>query len=446
MKPIRWLLLFALLLSACTPRTPEPTPSSTLTASPTLAPVATATPTTTATASPTATPPATASSVDADALARHRRIFEQVWNTLNTQYVYPDFNGVDWAAGYDEFKARIDAGLSDEDFWRAMAEMLERLQDDHSHFLSPEEAREQDAQLKGNLTYTGIGIEAGVQADKDQAVIYAVFPNSPAEEAGLRAHDAIFSIDGEPAVNPDGTSNLDRLRGPIGTTIELRVKSPGEPARAVTVTRRRVDGSQRVDGRLMPNAAGRRIGYLLIPSLWESTIEPSTRQALTELMAGGPLDGLILDMRTNGGGLGSNLLALLGFFTAGERGSFVSRDDTRPLAVTADPIGNSQDVPLIILIDKGTESYAEVLSGALREAGRARLVGQTTVGNVETIYGYDFEDGSRAWIARETFVPLSGDDWEKTGLVPDVLVDADWDEFTQENDLALTQAVNLLAP
>jgi carboxyl-terminal processing protease len=80
----------------------------------------------------------------------------------------------------------------------------------------------------------------------------------------------------------------------------------------------------------------------------------------------------------------------------------------------------------------------------LREAGRARIVGRTTLGNVEIVYGYDFEDGSRAWIAQETFRPPSGVDWEQTGIVPDVEVPLDWDEFTAEDDPQLDAALELL--
>lgn len=452
---IRFRLLLAILsiFAACVPRTPIPGRTPTPLPGTPVEFQAGSTLETTATSieieAPTATEalaPTTLLTVDADTVDRHERIFEQLWNTLNTQYVYPDFNGVDWSAVYDDFKARVAAGQSDEEFWRSMSEMIKQLDDDHSNFMTPIEAREQDDQLNGNLSYTGIGVEAGAQEEKRQAVIYTVFPGSPAEEAGLSAHDAILEIDGQPAVNADGTHNLELIRGEPGTPVVLKVKSPGQTPRDVSIVRRRIGGSLRVNGRLLSEAPGWRIVYLFIPNLWDAAIESSARQALTELMSTGSLDGLIVDMRTNSGGLSTNLLALLGFFTEGQHGEFVSRDSVRALTVTADPIGNSQQVPIVILISRASVSYAEVFSGVLREAGRARLVGQTTAGNIETIYGYDFEDGSRAWIARETFVPPSGDDWEATGLVPDVPIDADWDEFTEQNDPALAAALELLAP
>jgi C-terminal peptidase prc len=326
-----------------------------------------------------------------------------------------------------------------------MSELIDRLDDDHSTFLSPDRARDEDRQIQGQLSYVGIGIYAAVMTGRQQSAIFAVIPGGPAAEAGLRAHDAILEIDGKPAVNADGTDNLELLRGPPGTEMTLRVRSPGEGPRQVRLTRRRVSGVLQSSGRVLEiEGDDRRIGYVMIPTLWDASIEGSTRRALIELMAGDPLDGLIVDMRTNGGGVSTNLLALLGFFGQGSHGEFASRDHTRPLVVTPEPIGNSQEVPLVILIGPDSQSYAEVFSGVLREAGRARLVGAVSPGNIETIYGYDFEDGSRAWIARETFIPASGADWESEGLVPDVLVDADWDEFTDENDPYIAAALELL--
>ena len=306
-------------------------------------------------------------------------------------------------------------------------------------------AKEEDEKLSGNLFYVGIGIYAAVQTEKKQAVIFSVFPGSPAQEAGLSAHDALLSIDGQPVVNADGSDALDRLRGPADSVVTLTVRSPSGAPRDVEVTRRRVNGALTATGRaLRLEASERRIGYLMIPTLWDASIERSTRQALIDLTNAGALDGLIIDMRVNGGGTSANLLSLLGFFTAGQHGEFAGRDQTRLLQVTADPVGNSHSVPLVILVGSDTQSYAEVFSGVLREAGRAHLVGQTTAGNIETLYGYDFEDGSRAWIARETFVPLGGDDWEATGLAPDVPVDADWDEFTDADDPYIAAALDLL--
>jgi len=443
MNPIRILCIGVLLLSACAPRTPtsqSPTPQPTLAASPTpivVQEVATQEPT-------LAFAPTLQATLSDEQPSRQQRIFEQLWNTVNTQYVYPDFNGLDWDQVYIDYNERIQNGLSDNEFWDAMAEMIDALGDNHSSFLSPDRAREQDDQLKGNIAYVGIGVYAVAQVDKKQAVLLHVFSDGPAAEAGLRAHDAVLEVDGEPIIAPDGSDNLHRLRGESGSDVRLTVRSPGEAPREVIVERRRVDGTLSVSGELLDAAGEQRIGYRQIPTLWDASIQSSAAETLNRLISTGDLDGLIVDMRINGGGLSTTLLMLLGYFTEGEQGQFVGRDEVRPLTVFAAPIGNSQTVPLVVLVSEATESYGEVFSGVLREAHRAWIVGSTTAGNIETIYGYDFEDGSRAWIARETFVPLSGESWESIGIVPDVAVNLHWDEYTRESDPDIAAALDLL--
>jgi C-terminal processing protease CtpA/Prc len=136
---------------------------------------------------------------------------------------------------------------------------------------------------------------------------------------------------------------------------------------------------------------------------------------------------------------------VLSYFTSGTLGHFVSRTATRPLAITADEINNSQKVPLVILVSKDTVSYGEVFAGVLHDMGRARIVGQTTLGHVETLHGYTFADGSQAWIARERFDPINSHaDWKRSGIKPDAEAYADWDTFTLGNDPVAATAVRLL--
>jgi carboxyl-terminal processing protease len=123
----------------------------------------------------------------------------------------------------------------------------------------------------------------------------------------------------------------------------------------------------------------------------------------------------------------------------------VSRAESRPLVINPDSIYNSQDVPLVVLVGQDTVSFGEIFSGILQDSGRAKIVGQTTLGNVETLHGYDFDDGSRMWIAEEKFDPaISHANWEATGIIPDVEAYADWDTFIFENDPSVAAALTLL--
>jgi carboxyl-terminal processing protease len=154
---------------------------------------------------------------------------------------------------------------------------------------------------------------------------------------------------------------------------------------------------------------------------------------------------IVLSINTNHGGSYPVLMANLGFVTTGRVGALVDRAGTRQaLSVRAERISNSQTVPLMVLIGPATESYAEVYAGALQAKGRAKLVGQRSAGNIETLHGHDFEDGSEAWLAEETFRLPDGTNWEGEGLQPDIVVDKNWDEYTTADDPILSAAVTAL--
>jgi carboxyl-terminal processing protease len=385
---------------------------------------------------PTATPAAAQG-----ATARHLRVFTRLWENVHDAYVYPDFNGLDWNAVYRRYRARIELGTKDEEFHQAMQEMIDELGDDHSVFFSPQQVAEQKRLLSGQRNYAGIGIMKRTLPDKGYAVLLSVLPDSPAERAGLRRHDRILAVDDVPLVNEHGEARSSLLRGPAGTEVQLTIQTPGREQRELIVTRGYIEAQFQVEAHRLP---GTNVGYLLIPTFWNWSASSRVRQAMEGLMADGELDGLIVDMRINGGGLIPMLKDTLSIFTEGELGAFVSRNTERPLLVDSRPVGNSLEVPLIILVGRETESSGEIFSGVLRENGRARLVGRTTEGNVETVWKMDFEDGSRAWLAREIFIPPSGADWEETGIVPDLEISLDWDEFTAETDQQLQAALDWL--
>jgi carboxyl-terminal processing protease len=176
----------------------------------------------------------------------------------------------------------------------------------------------------------------------------------------------------------------------------------------------------------------------------DETIPDQLKKALDSF---GELDGLIIDNRMNAGGASNVFNSTLGFFTSGKVGHFVSRNAKRSLEISEKRIRNSQTVPLVVLIGKDTVSYGEVFSGVLQDLGRARIVGQTSKGNVETLHPHMFSDGSLAYIAKERFEPIrSKVNWEKRGVKPDVEAHAEWDTFTFESDPGIAAAVKVLRP
>jgi C-terminal peptidase prc len=437
-EPTATEALPALLLTAETSSPPSELPA---TIPPSESPTLPPPPTETATPSqvPTATGPRPSPS------PLHLQVFEEIWNTINDNYLYRDFNDLDWNAVREETQQRIAAGMTDEEFYGMLYELIRSLGDEHSIFFDPERARQLDAEFAGEFQYVGIGVIHTPIPERGALSIVLVFPGSPAEQAGLQPHDNILAVDGQPVFDEQG-NRRNILRGPEGSTITLDVQTPGQEARQVSVTRASVLTEMPVSHQIITTPAGKRIGYMLIPTFNEEQIDERVAQAIQELAQDAPLDGLILDNRHNGGGTSEVMLNTLAYFTNGDVGYFVQRDTQETVRVNGADISGSQSVPLVVLVGDGSASFGEVFAGILKDLGRATIIGQQTDGNVELLQVYDFVDGSRAWIAAATFRPLNNPDqnWEATGIIPDTLVPGRWDEFTFQNDPAIQAALQFL--
>ena len=446
-KPILLFLLVSSLI-ACSFPAPA-TPPTTYEARPTIIwPSATPTPTVTQTGTPTptltatATPSATDTPVIPPTLtpttlprSLQLRVFEDVWSVVNDYYLYPDFNGVDWAAVRAEFQARVEIGLDNAGFYTAMYEMIARLGDEHSSYLSPEDVAHEEANYLGNYDYVGIGVLHQPIPERQRSVILSVFSASPAEAAGLKPRDAILSADGVPILDEDGYYR-DTIRGPAGTTITLTVQTPGDAVRQVTITRQRITGAITLPYQVLTSPNGLRVGYIFLFAFDDSTMDEQVGEALYNMTAEGRLDGLILDLRMNGGGANTIVEPTLGYFTGGVVGNYIYREEQRPLVIYDNDINGSLEIPLVVLVGSGTASYGEIFAGVLQDSGRARIIGTATDGNVEVMWAYDFNDGSQLWLASETFRPYYHPevDWEVTGILPDEIVPGDFDENSLEND------------
>jgi carboxyl-terminal processing protease len=391
---------------------------------------------------PTSSPPP-ATTVDAATTRKQLASLDLLAKTVTSGYVDPNFNGKDWPAIVARYRTLVTAGLSDDDFYVAMSELVNELGDDHSSFQSPTEVQASDAELAGHNDYVGIGMSSLPIPESRKAIVILTFPGSPAEQAGLQPHDAILDIDGQPVFDARGVSTIARVRGPVGTPVTITVQRPGEPAHDLTLTRAKVDSALPVESCLI---AGTRVGYLFLPDLFDDTFPTQVRDALKAMSAAGPLTGLVIDNRLNTGGASNVLEPILGFFVSGNVGSFKSRTASRPLDIKGTDVGGSQGVPLVVLVGPGTVSFGELMSGILQAQKRAVVVGQTSYGNVEVLRALSFGDGSRAWIAHETFVATGATygPWEDTGIVPDIVAPTRWDLFTEADDPALAAALTAL--
>ncbi len=366
--------------------------------------------------------------------ARAQR-FDEVWQTVKDHYLYADYNGVDWDAVKQQWQPRALAAPDSAAFYTVLAEMIGTLGDRHSRFISPQEVFQEQARVSGVERYVGIGVS--VAPTPDGPIIQTVFPDSPAEQVGLRRRDRILLIDGRSWASPGAA-----LSGPAGSVVALRVQSPDGNIRDLEVERREVGSRRVVEAYRLDQT---NVGYVLIQSFWQDDIGEQVRAALEKLLDAGPVDGLIVDVRGNGGGWRSVLEQVLANFVRGKAGEFFRRDTAYALEITPNAVYARLDqVPMVVLVDDGTQSYAEVFAAALQSTGRARVLGSPTPGNTETIFPYDFDDKSRLWIAQEAFRLNSGVDLEGQGVALDVVMDVNWIAFGEADDPHILKALELL--
>lgn len=387
-----------------------------------------------ATPTPEANPPLSA--------AEQQAVADEFVGTVENVYLAPEQLGPEWQAAGDALRQHIAEGLDTEGFYAELQQLIHGLGDEHSSFESPVDVAASDARLAGSLGAVGIGVLAMGIPEAGLVTLLQVYAGSPAENAGLRPHDNLLAIDGAPLVQ-GGVPLPWLLRGPECSLAVVTVSSPGEPARELAIVRHRYSVDRVIDLRLLSAPDGGRVGYIFLPTFFDDRIPGEVEAAFQEW---GPLDGLVIDNRANGGGSSSVAEPMLALFTSGEVGAFLSQAGSRPLRISPKDVEGSQSVPLVVLIGEDTVSYGEVFAGVLQDQARARLVGEATAGNVETLHGYNFQDGSRLWIAEERFVPaISQAAWEGVGVQPDVEVVAPWHTFSVEDDPVLAAALHLLS-
>ena len=317
-----------------------------------------------------------------------------------------------------------------------MRGMLHNL-DVHSTYLPPKRYEKVRQDTEGEFGSVGVVLAPGFLDDARPSVppypvIDDVLPSSPAAIAGVQVDDRLVSIDGAPTAEKgkelkEAGAWEAKLRGPSGTRVTLSILRVGwKDPRAFTLIRAQVKQQSVTSKVLEP-----RIGYLQITRFVEAT-GADVGTALTDLRNKGALGALILDLRDDPGGIVDQAIIVADHFL--ESGTIVTIRGRKGSVETqtAHKGGVGVGVPITILVDQGTASASEILSAALRDHGRAKLVGQPTYGKGTVQTFYDLDDGSGLKLTTARYLTPKGNFLESKGLIPDVLVDA----FTPEEIVA----------
>jgi carboxyl-terminal processing protease len=366
--------------------------------------------------------------------------FESLWENLQENYIYYESAEVDWDALHDEYLNRIRSGLTPEEF-RAMIQELEA--DLPNGSLTVESRAERiERETADASTYEGIGAFVGFSHEPEpHIVLLDVIEGSPAEQAGLKAHDSIFEIDGSPILLEEGLTAVERVRGPAGTSVTLSIQSPGTPERSVEVERGRLTST----GELKAfNITNTDYGYLLFPPVGYDTLTQDVARSLQVLTSNRRMEGLVLDLRIASSSRTWPLESLYAMFHDGELGEFYNRDNEQAIQVTGQDVNGSQEVPLVILVGENTTGLPEVFAAGLQMQERATVIGSTTPGAVESATSFYLPDGSQAFVESTSFVLPDGRQVGTTGVIPDIPMPMGWDEILPDRDPVIDRAVRHL--
>lgn len=295
----------------------------------------------------------------------------------------------------------------------AIRGMLDSLDDPYTRFMEPKVFRSMQDERQGS--FFGIGIQIGMNKDKHLSVI-SPLEETPAARAGLKSGDQIVEIDGKATKNMAIEEAVSHIRGPKGTKVQLKILRAHQKAFDVTIVRDSI-----VTKAVKIRELDGNIGYIRLSTFMNESADQDMRQALEKLKG---KSGLVLDLRGNPGGLLPNAVNIGSMFIeSGAIVQIVDRDGNREKLPASGRLAFPKNKPVVVLVDGGSASASEILSGALQDTKRAVLVGTTTFGKglVQTVHA--LEGGSGVAITTNKYLTAAGNDINKKGVVPDVVVE-----------------------
>jgi carboxyl-terminal processing protease len=313
--------------------------------------------------------------------------------------------------------------------------IVESLDDPYSHYLTPNEARQFDEDVSGH--FEGVGMN--VEQDRRGLRVLRVFDRSPAKGAGIRRGDFILAVNGHSIAGVNSEIATNRIKGPAGTSVELRVFTPGEDRdRTVKVERERIEVPV-ARGRLVERD-GHRLGVVELFAFSDGA-HALLSQQIKELRARGA-EAIVLDLRGNPGGLLLEAVAVSSLFI--EDGEIVSVRGRHRAERTHTAQGDAilpEGVPVVTLVDGGSASASEIVTGALRDRGRAKVVGTRTFGKGLVQEVEDLSNGGVLDLTVANYYLPDGETISSRGIKPEVRAVDDPDT---ERDEALPVALDTL--
>jgi carboxyl-terminal processing protease len=281
----------------------------------------------------------------------------------------------------------------------------------HTRFLTPQEVQDQHTALSGSI----VGIGALMNVDQGAPIIQSVIPGGPADRAGLRSGDKVLSVNGTPTDGKDIDEVVKEIRGDAGTTVKLSILHSGDTTPVeYSIVREKVTVPA-VSWSMIP-------GTTLADLRLEEFSAGSAKEVESAIVAAkdAGATGIVLDLRGNPGGYVGEAVDIASQFL---KDGIVYQQRDRSGKVEEEkvkPGGEATSMPLTVLVDLGTASSAEIVAGALQDAGRGKLIGATTFGTGTVLNEYSLSDGSALLVGTVEWLTRDGRQIWKHGIVPDI--------------------------
>ena len=376
----------------------------------------------------------------AHALTEEQRLVNEVWRIVDRSYVDSSFNHQNWWAIREKY---LKQSLPNrEASYTAIQQMIAGLDDPFTRLLKPDQYRSLQTSTSGELT--GVGLQISLDPETKRLRVIAPVEGSPAARSGIRPADSILMIDGVSTVGLSLDDAAERMRGQMGSRVTLTIERAGEKVLEIDLVRDRIELNP-VYAELRPQSNGKKIAYLRL-SQFNANATAEMAHAIARLENQGA-DSYILDLRNNPGGLlqaGIDIAKLWVdegtiVYTVnrqGTMGSFEAMGD----ALTKDP--------LVVLVNQGTASASEILAGALKDNGRAIILGEKTFGKGLIQSLFDLSDGAGLAVTVAKYETPSHKDINKLGIVPDQVVPLDpitLDQIGTPSDRQYQAAIDAIA-
>ena len=342
-----------------------------------------------------------------------KEVIDQTWQIVFRDYL--DINGKYTPEQWRNLRRKVLSKTygSTKESYEAIRGMLASLDDPYTRFMDPREFKEMQIDTSGELS--GVGIQLSLDKDTKELVVVSPIEGSPASRAGVMPKDVIVSIDGKSTKGMSTEDAVKLIRGQAGTTVQLQLRRDGKVL-DTPLTRERIE-LHAVEHQINTSSDGTRIGYIRLKQ-FNANAAKDMAAALKDLEAK-DVQGYVLDLRSNPGGLLVASVAIARQWL--DEGVIVSTKTREGIQDVKRANGRAiTQRPLVVLVNGGSASASEILSGALQDNHRAVVVGETTFGKglVQSVRG--LSDGSGMTVTIAKYLTPNGRDIHKHGIDPDV--------------------------